>query len=169
MMPGGKCRIKGKFCHAWSDFDGCGLVRCKFVESAKPKHECDHEFYYSDLQNEFICRKCFHVMTGGEKRELLTFANNKRNAEEKKMRSLTEVKIPIEVDLTKATKPKTNADHIRSMADDELADFANVQIGCGSGFFPCGLVCGGQCNSFDNDTCREKILNWLKQPHEADT
>lgn len=64
---------------------------------------------------------------------------------------------------------KTNADHIRSMADDELADFANVQIGCGSGFFPCGLVCGGQCNSFDNDTCREKILNWLKQPHEADT
>lgn len=27
-----KCRITGQMCTAWSDVDGCGLVRCKFVE-----------------------------------------------------------------------------------------------------------------------------------------
>ena len=60
----------------------------------------------------------------------------------------------------------SNADHIRSMTDEELVDFANVQIGCGADFFPCGSVCSGKCESYDDKTCREKILAWLKQPYK---
>lgn len=164
MMPGGKCRIKGKFCHAWSDFDGCGLVRCKFVESAEPIPECKHEFVYSELQNEFVCKNCFFVMTRDEKRELLTFANNKRKAEEKKMRSLTEVEFPIEADLTRATKPKTNADHIRSMTDEELAKFILMGLGQYVSCFAEGMFPHHPCPAHNN--CLQCGVEWLGQPFD---
>lgn len=63
----------------------------------------------------------------------------------------------------------TNADHIRSMTDEELVDFADVQIGCGADFFLCGSVCSGKCDAYDDKTCREKILAWLKQPYKEDS
>lgn len=61
-------------------------------------------------------------------------------------------------------KPQTNADRIRAMSDEELAAWARRQIGCGSDYFPCGIVCDGKCNSFDDETCQAKIMDYLKQP-----
>ena len=61
-------------------------------------------------------------------------------------------------------KPQTNADRIRAMSDEELYIWAKKQIGCGFDFFPCGVVCEGKCNSFDNETCKAWIMEWLKQP-----
>ena len=65
-------------------------------------------------------------------------------------------------------KPKTNADRIRAMTDDELYLWAKKQIGCGYDFFPCGVVCDGKCESFDDETCKAKIMKWLQQPCEGD-
>jgi len=62
--------------------------------------------------------------------------------------------------------PKTNAAHIRAMSDEELYVWAKKQIGCGFDFFPCGVVCDGKCESFDDETCKAKIMEWLKQPAE---
>lgn len=42
-------------------------------------------------------------------------------------------------------KPMTNADYIRSMSDEELAEFLYIEL-------------------LDEDGCRDHILNWLKQP-----
>lgn len=61
----------------------------------------------------------------------------------------------------------TNGDHIRAMSDEELAAWARKQIGCGLEFFPCGVVCEGKCNSFDDETCRAKIMEWLQRPAEV--
>lgn len=61
----------------------------------------------------------------------------------------------------------TNGDRIRAMSDEELAAWARKQIGCGFEFFPCGVVCEGKCNSFDDGTCRAKIMEWLQQPAEV--
>lgn len=52
------------------------------------------------------------------------------------------------------------------MSDEELYLWAKKQIGCGFDFFPCGVVCDGKCESFDDETCKAKIMEWLKQPVE---
>ena len=62
------------------------------------------------------------------------------------------------------TEPITNADRIRAMSDEELYLWAKKQIGCGFDFFPCGVVCDGKCESFNDETCKAKIMEWLKQP-----
>ena len=46
--------------------------------------DCKDEFAYSELHREFVCRKCFHVLTKEEKREALEYANALRRSEEKK-------------------------------------------------------------------------------------
>lgn len=61
-------------------------------------------------------------------------------------------------------KEMTNADRLRAMSDEELAAWARRQIGCGSDYFPCGIVCDRKCNSFDDETCQAKIMDYLKQP-----
>ena len=48
-------------------------------------------------------------------------------------------------------KPKTNADRIRSMTDEELTWFLD-------GF-----------NACDSLYCREACLDWLKQPYKEET
>ena len=50
--------------------------------------------------------------------------------------------------------PKTNADHIRSMTDEELAK----AIACPYAIDP------DQCNRVDN--CNDCCLDWLKQPYK---
>ena len=45
---------------------------------------CKHEFVYDELHREFVCRKCFHVITKEEKREALEYANTLRRTEEAK-------------------------------------------------------------------------------------
>ena len=44
--------------------------------------DCKHEFVYSELNKEFVCKKCFHVLTKEEKRTALEYANALRRAEE---------------------------------------------------------------------------------------
>ena len=62
--------------------------------------------------------------------------------------------------------PFTNADRIRAMSDEELASWAKKQIGCGAGFFPCGVVCNNKCEAHSPEECRTRIMEWLKQPAE---
>ena len=66
----------------------------------------------------------------------------------------------------KESFPQTNADRIRAMSDEDLYLWAKKQIGCGFDSFPCGVVCDGKCESFDDETCKAKIKAWLKQPAE---
>ena len=63
-------------------------------------------------------------------------------------------------------KPMTNADRIRAMSDEELAAVARRQIACGRDFFPCGVVCGGQCEANDSEECYREVIAWLQQPAE---
>ena len=69
----------------------------------------------------------------------------------------------------KATvKPKTNADHIRSMTDEELADYMSDHA---IDDF-CYIICGGECkaiatfNKTPFQRCREIVSDWLKQPFD---
>ena len=68
--------------------------------------------------------------------------------------------------LTGHAKPMTNGDRFRALSDEELYLWARKQIGCGLDFFPCGVVCDGKCDSFDEETCKAKIMEYLKQPAE---
>ena len=67
--------------------------------------------------------------------------------------------------------PETNADHIRSMTDEELADYMSEH----SIDDFCYIICGGECkavatfNKTSGQRCREIVSNWLKQPYGGDT
>lgn len=65
-----------------------------------------------------------------------------------------------------AVEIRTNGDRFRALSDEELSLWARKQIGCGFDFFPCGVVCDGKCDSFDEETCKAKIMEYLKQPVE---
>ena len=66
---------------------------------------------------------------------------------------------------------KTNADHIRSMTDEELADYMSDHA---IDDF-CYIICGGECkaiatfNKTPFQRCREIVSDWLKQPYKEDT
>lgn len=65
----------------------------------------------------------------------------------------------------------TNADHIRSMTDEELADYMSEH----SIDDFCYIICGGECkavatfNKTPFQRCREIVSDWLKQPYKEDT
>jgi hypothetical protein len=82
------------------------------------------------------------------------------------MKSLTEVEFPVELDLTRTAKPKTNADHIRSMTDEELAKFL-LEIMSNSVCFGEGMFPYHPCPQ-DQD-CEKCGLGWLKQPYGGNT
>lgn len=71
------------------------------------------------------------------------------------MKSLTEVEFPVELDLTRTAKPQTNADHIRSMTDEELAEFLMGDI--------CGTVSPKDFDCYG--ACVDCATIWLKQPY----
>jgi hypothetical protein len=64
-----------------------------------------------------------------------------------------------------ATKKVSNADRIRSMSDEELAEYI-FDLGNGSEY------CYGHCayqddcatKGLDHDTCIKGVIDWLKQP-----
>ena len=56
--------------------------------------------------------------------------------------------------------PRTNADIIRSMKDEELAELISSDW--------CEIVCGPETNCQYAD-CRDKILNWLREEAEEVT
>ena len=80
-----------------------------------------------------------------------------------------DLQFPQEVHYSK--KPvRTNADHIRSMTDDELTDYMSEH----SIEDFCYIICGGECkavatfNKTSGQRCREIVADWLKQPHGGD-
>lgn len=56
----------------------------------------------------------------------------------------------------------TNADKIRSMSDEELAEYI---FGVSEGSAPC-VICSMDCDFCEAtaEQCKEKTLNWLKSP-----
>lgn len=57
---------------------------------------------------------------------------------------------------------KTNADRIRKMSDEELAEYI---FGVSEGSAPC-VICSMDCDFCEatSEQCKEKTLNWLKSP-----
>lgn len=60
-------------------------------------------------------------------------------------------------------KPKTNADRIRAMTDEELAEWMAINTDC----FFCKIKNKNVC-SLDERTCTEEWRFWLKSPVEVD-
>lgn len=69
------------------------------------------------------------------------------------------------------TNVLTNADHIRSMTDEELAEWLDEELGC---CCYCSeekrlenepLLRGEKCD----EQCKKHLLDWLKQPYKEDT
>jgi hypothetical protein len=59
-------------------------------------------------------------------------------------------------------KPKTNADRIRAMSDEELAEeFHAIMLGWNE-------WCDYHCENRGDDGCDKCILKWLKQPAEGE-
>lgn len=80
----------------------------------------------------------------------------------------------VKVCAVEKTTPKTNADRIRSMSDEELAEYI---FDLGNGPEYCDGHCAYQddCNAegFNYNTCIKGVTDWLKQPakeehHEDD-
>lgn len=70
-------------------------------------------------------------------------------------------------------KPITNADRIRQMTDEELAELLITADFCGECEY-CDKVWG--CRYYEahpdgalNDGCKQAAINWLGQPAEEDT
>lgn len=69
-----------------------------------------------------------------------------------------------------APKIITNADRIRAMNDEELANEMRKR----SISTICDIVCQGECkaiatlNKTSNEVCKEIIVKWLRQPAEED-
>lgn len=61
-------------------------------------------------------------------------------------------------------KPQTNADRIRAMSDEELAEFIrDVSYECQDAY------CGNHCPMCAYPWCSsERTMEWLKQPAEGD-
>lgn len=58
----------------------------------------------------------------------------------------------------------TNGDRIRAMSDEGLAEKM-----CGHAIDTiCDIVCDGECCTGTEDGCIAKLLDWLKQPAEAE-
>ncbi len=66
---------------------------------------------------------------------------------------------------------KTNAYHIRSMTDEELAEWMEAHnVSCG--IFSEYVACGGEVVFGDNTCdcdCATHYLNWLRQPYKEAT
>lgn len=56
-------------------------------------------------------------------------------------------------------KNMTNADKIRAMNDEELAEFASLYVGCG--YCDAGTI-SGDCSAH----CKENLLKWLQSEAE---
>lgn len=69
-------------------------------------------------------------------------------------------------DWTGGTEIKTNADRIRAMSDEEIADWVSEN---GAIKTPCDIICGGDCKAFQTfektsiERCKEIVMKWLQQ------
>ena len=67
-------------------------------------------------------------------------------------------------------EPMTNADRIRAMSDEEIAEYV-----CRNSINTlCDIICGGECNAIStlkrsgDWACKEIVMKWLQQPAEED-
>jgi hypothetical protein len=69
-------------------------------------------------------------------------------------------------DMCRCHEPKTNADHIRSMTDEELT---NTIHAFSLGWRGQTNWCDFHCENPGEDGCDKCISLWLKQPYREDT
>ena len=69
------------------------------------------------------------------------------------------------------TEPITNADRIRAMSDEEIAEYV-----CRNSINTlCDIICGGECNAIStlkrsgDWACKEIVMKWLQQPVEEES
>lgn len=55
---------------------------------------------------------------------------------------------------------KTNADDLRSMTDEELADFLSVNVFCDC----CSI--NDKCDAYQEDSCKNVFIKWLQSKAE---
>ena len=60
-------------------------------------------------------------------------------------------------------KKKTNADKIRGMTDEELAEFLTPVKCVDCHLLDCGVDEDYSFNMNPNRTCKDRVLDWLKQ------
>ena len=87
-----------------------------------------------------ICDKCMNFPCGEEKNMIIVCCDFEENP-----------------------KVITNADRIRSMTDEELAEWMAINTDC----FNCKIKNKNIC-SLDDGTCTEEWRFWLKSPVEVD-
>lgn len=70
----------------------------------------------------------------------------------------------------KKANVRTNADRIRAMSDEEIAEYV-----CRNSINTlCDIICGGECNAIStlkrsgDWACKEIVMKWLQQPAEED-
>ena len=80
------------------------------------------------------------------------------------MRTFTEEEVEILLNSRICEKPKTNADRIRSMSDEELADYI---FGVSVHEKPC-VLCSDDCDfcELTDEECKNKTLKWLQSEVE---
>lgn len=67
----------------------------------------------------------------------------------------------LEIRIELAPQSPTNADHIRSMSDEELAEFLNSYKFC--------YICEEGCEDCHyNGECERRLAEWLKQPYKEE-
>lgn len=80
---------------------------------------------------------------------------------------------PSYLDLPKKRKPETNADHIRTMTDEELAELLYSRLNVDAEQIP---FCkgGAKCETMlaneveiPDSMCQECMLKWLQEPWEG--
>lgn len=77
---------------------------------------------------------------------------------------MDEVKnFPPYLDYPKQYKAQTNADRIRAMTDDDLAEFMRSMMDCVSCYKTFSFECNG-----NYDHCLSVCLEWLQQPAEGE-
>lgn len=69
-------------------------------------------------------------------------------------------------------EPLTNAQRIRDMSDEEMAEWVTSGGNCAMTI--CDHICGGKCNAIktfkksSEEACKEIVMKWLQQPAEED-
>ena len=68
--------------------------------------------------------------------------------------------------MCRCREPMTNADRIRAMSDEEIAEYV-----CRNSINTlCDIICGGECNAIStlkrsgDWACKEIVMKWLQQP-----
>lgn len=154
----GKCLRTRQECWHWSDTAGCGLKCCRILEP-----EASNQQVTEPLQDKGL------VDSGSE------IASNKQvktcnqacrwNTIYGCMKPESEPCILSNMPCERMeSRPKTNADRIRSMTDEELADYLAPTFSC------YGCPARNYCEKDEAGTdCNALVNGWLKQPYGGDT